>query len=125
MRNFPEDYICRQVCRFAEEYLYGLALGMWIDESDELYEMIVKYDCDEHAMKHVELTKLLIDMFKGDVELSVISVKDILVHLNIEVGDLHGLVDILAADDIVSVYDRNPMKGEENDKETFFIGLNL
>ena len=126
--DFPEEYIHRQIRRFAEDYLFGLTSGLWNgeDESDELYEMIIKVnEINEDSMEQVELTKQLIDMFKGEVSRSVISVEDILIHLQITADDFCELFKILAADDFVSMYDRNPMeKSEENDEETYFIGLN-
>ena len=131
--DFPEEYIYRQVGTFAEDYVYGLASGLWSgeDEHNVLYEMIIKMnDFDQDSFELIKLTKLLVDLFEGERSRIFLSIENLLFYLEIGFDELYELVNILVAHEIVSVYERNPIENEETYELDFnrieysyFIGL--
>ena len=64
-----EERKTRQICTFAEEYLYGLTTGSWSGKSnEEVYkETFELNDFDDDIKDQIEQTKSLIDMVKGGI----------------------------------------------------------
>ena len=131
-----EERKTRQICTFAEEYLYGLTTGSWSGKSnEEVYkETFELNDFDDDIKDQIEQTKSLIDMVKGGIwiTLPTVSVEEVVIELQTDVSDLTELINILRTRKIVSIYERNPAENVdacevihiEQLKYSYFIVIN-
>ena len=122
-----EERKTRQICTFAEEYLYGLTTWSWSGKSnEEVYkETLELHKFDDDIRDQIEQTKSLIEIVKGGIwiTLPIISVEEVVIELQTDIDDLTELISILRTRKIVSIYERNPAENVDANEVTDFEQL--